>query len=207
MDIGLWRARIGTFTQPFKRRLITPVLVIGNVSLGIRVLLFLLLAMQCVETNPGPGPGSRSSRGQGARGVSSGYSPTNSSSRGRGAGNSSVSNEQRNLRSSSATTPAAGMHNVLGTSSASQLPINAWFGSPNATNTMRGTPDTNMTELKEIMLDIQRSQNNMETRFSNFEVSLNNVTESHKILLESNKLMTESVDNLTQKVDKLEERL
>lgn len=219
IDTVLWRARIGAFTQPVKRRSFYPVLVIGNVSLGIRVLLFLLLAMQCVELNPGPGPGSRTTRGQDARRGSSGYSPNNTSARGRGAINSSVT-EQRCLRSGSATTPS-GMHNTIGTglsqaqaqATVSQPPINAWFGSPNTYNTpstsnsLRSTSDTNLAELKDIMLEVQRSQNNMETRFSKFESSLNSVMESHSRLLESNKQMNETVGKLSQKVDKLEEKL
>ena len=101
--------------------------------------------MQCVELNPGPGPGSRTTRGQDARRGSSGYSPNNTSFRGRGAINSSVT-EQRCLRSGSASTPA-GMHNTTGIGLAQahamvfQPPINAWFGSPNTSNSLRSTSD------------------------------------------------------------------
>ena len=59
VDIVLWRVRIGTFIQPVKCRSRIPVLTVSGMSLYIRALLFLLLAVYGVETNRGPGLGLR----------------------------------------------------------------------------------------------------------------------------------------------------
>ena len=61
ISIQVWRARIGTYSQPNKIKASTETLQIGNLSLCIRICLFFLLIAQCVEPNPGPGPKERGS--------------------------------------------------------------------------------------------------------------------------------------------------
>ena len=78
IEISLWRARVGSFSQPIECKSVFPVLKVCGVLLCVRVVLFLLLAVNGVETNPGPGPG-----GSGAADKGRGGS-TSSSSRGRG---------------------------------------------------------------------------------------------------------------------------
>lgn len=57
IDVSLWRARIGTFTQPLARRGWVQGLKLMGVSLCIRTVLFYLLVVHGIEMNPGPGPG------------------------------------------------------------------------------------------------------------------------------------------------------
>ena len=68
--IEIWRCRIGCFSQPVKVKTALQVLTLSraSVSLSVRVVLFLLLAMHGVEQNPGPrsrGGNSRGGRGRG----------------------------------------------------------------------------------------------------------------------------------------------
>ena len=112
IEIALWRARVGTFSQPIKCRTALPVLRITGVLLGVRVLLFLLLAVNGVETNPGPLAGS----GVHDKGKGKGGSTT---AAGRGHSNVGETN-QRLLRSNSSSTQggahggAQGVHTGMG---------------------------------------------------------------------------------------------
>ena len=63
-DISQWRARIGCFTQPLKITLHIQTIKVKNVSFVIRLLLFLLLVVQGIESNPGPGPNDARGRGK-----------------------------------------------------------------------------------------------------------------------------------------------
>ena len=103
IDIVFWRVRIGTFIQPAKCHSRIPVLTITGMSLYIRTLLFLLLAVYGVETNPGPvnGPGT----------LGKGGATGSSSSKGRGRGDSHEV-PPRLLRSNSATTQPSPHVNV-----------------------------------------------------------------------------------------------
>ena len=65
IDISQWRARIGCFTQPLKIKLHIQTIKVKNVLFVIRLLLFLLLVVQGIETNPGPGLGPNDARGRG----------------------------------------------------------------------------------------------------------------------------------------------
>ena len=56
-EISLWRARVGTFSKPIRCNATFLVLRVNGVLLCSRVLLFLLLAVKGVETNPGTGSG------------------------------------------------------------------------------------------------------------------------------------------------------
>ena len=75
IELSLWRARVGTFSQPIKCKTTFPVLRVNGVLLCVRVLLFLLLAVNGVETNPGPGSGSDAAeKGRGGSAASRGRS-------------------------------------------------------------------------------------------------------------------------------------
>ena len=75
--IEQWRCRIGRFAQPLKCRSRLKTLTLKYMSMGLRIVLFYMLLVQCIEFNPGPPRG----RGNTARGSSSSYG-----SRGRGVG-------------------------------------------------------------------------------------------------------------------------
>ena len=80
-----WRAVIGGFNQPMKSKSLFKSLRVKDktfISLGIRVVLFLLLVVGGVESNPGPGPpkSTASGHGRGSRGSAQGMGPP----RGRG---------------------------------------------------------------------------------------------------------------------------
>ena len=107
IEISLWRARVGTFSQPIKCKTTFPVLRVNGVLLCVRVLLFLLLAVNGVETNPGPGSGS--SAAEKGRGGSA-------ASRGRGRGDSGQSN-QRLLRSNSSSSHGGAQGHAMRSSS------------------------------------------------------------------------------------------
>ena len=64
IDICQWRARIGCFSQLVKKCIHIQTLKIKHVSFALRLVLFLLLVVQGIESNPGPRPG----RNSGARG-------------------------------------------------------------------------------------------------------------------------------------------
>lgn len=57
ISVEQWRQRIGTFSQPVRSSKMMPKLVLKSkyLSLGIRNLLFLMLVVQDVESNPGLG--------------------------------------------------------------------------------------------------------------------------------------------------------
>ena len=57
ISVEQWRQRIGTFSQPVRCSSAFPHLIVRStyISLGIRILLFLMLVTQGVESNPGPG--------------------------------------------------------------------------------------------------------------------------------------------------------
>lgn len=65
IDINQWRARIGCFSQPVKKCVHIQTLKIKHISFALRLVLFLLLVVQGIESNPGP---PRPGRNSGARG-------------------------------------------------------------------------------------------------------------------------------------------
>ena len=132
IEIELWRARIGSFSQPIKCKTLLSVLRVKSVSLCIRILLFLLLVVNGVETNPGPGPNSGNAAAKGRIGS------TSESSRGRGRGEPSESN-QRLLRSNSSSAHGGAQGQAFRSASptvltysstpSAQPPVNQWFSS------------------------------------------------------------------------------
>ena len=235
VEIELWRARIGSFSQPIKCKTLWSVLRVKSVSLCIRILLFLLLAVNGVETNPGPGPNSGNAAEKGRGGSTSG------SSRGRGRGEPSESN-QRLLRSNSSSAHGGAQRQAFRSASptvltysstpSAQPPINQWFSSnsgavspgpganpglfgpsrfqsPSYTHPPQSSfqPGSDISELKQIMIDVQNSVKSMEGRFAQFENSLKEVQETNNKLIESNNQISEDVGNLNKKVAKLESDL
>ena len=82
-----WRARVGCFAQPVKSKTHLQTLCINKNSIGIaiRILLFFLLVVQGIESNPGPGS-QTGSTGSDVRGRGSGRGSSRGSGRGRGNG-------------------------------------------------------------------------------------------------------------------------
>ena len=122
-----------------------------------------------------------------------------------------MANKGRNLRSNSASSsltrnaPVNQQHHESRLSFREQPQIDTWFGSPGATAGIRSVQNGAVFELKGIMLDVQSSMRNIETKFSHFEQSLKDVTDTSIGLLESNREMNESIVDLNGKVDSLEE--
>ena len=82
-----------------------------------------------------------------------------------------------------------------------QVPM---YGHPPADHTTQFGIDMDFSELKTIMLSVQSSIKNMETRFSQFEKSLEDVKESNRKLVESQTEINDNVKELTDRVEKLE---
>ena len=162
MGIGIdqWKQRIGLFSQPNKQKLRLDTSCISGISLYIRIALFLLLAAQCIEMNPGPG-GSGTNKG-GANGSGRGRAtPTYDSNR----------SSQRILRSSAGSLSAQqGHHHV----SSGQPSISSWLPSHSPSQVRQQSPphlmhlqsdinESSYDDLKNIMLSVQGSIKNMET--------------------------------------------
>lgn len=131
VDVSLWRARIGLFFQLVKPKSYTAVLTVesGSVSLCIRILLFMLLTMQCVELNPGPRPDHNPATesghiGRGRGGVSLNSGGTSlPRGRGRGRGHNNMPFEGRGLQSNSPSDiPKMAHHNVSNISFGATVP-------------------------------------------------------------------------------------
>ena len=71
IEISLLRARVGTFSQPIRCKTTFLVLRVNGVLLCVRVLLFLLLAVNGVEMNPVTGSGA-AEKGRGGSAASRG---------------------------------------------------------------------------------------------------------------------------------------
>ena len=210
----LWRARIGCFVQPQKCKVHLRGIKLGSLSLSIRILLFTLLAVHCVETNPGPPKPSRGGSSSSPGGASFGA--------GRGREPPRDRESQRWLRSSemlpSRTTHSTNASGMQG----SQPPINSWFGSPSQSSNQtmpmlqqgqshflgaNNGGEISMTELKNIMLNVQTSIRNIDNKFEDMEKSMREVKESNEKLIKSNNEINEAVGNLSERVSQLEKDL
>ena len=142
VTIEVWRQRIGTFSQPVRCKSAFNTLQLKSkyISLCIRTVLFLMLVVQGVESNPGPPPGSINysehiadhinsqsygrggSRGRGAEGTGRGNSRGNSRGSGRGRGHYDVRDlsERRITRSQSERVCQPEITSWLGISQESQ---------------------------------------------------------------------------------------
>ena len=183
VDLCLWRARIGTFSQPFKSKISIAKLNLYHVGLCLRILLFAILAAQCVERNPGP-------RGQ--------Y--TRSSTR----NGSSVSNEsaERQTDHQTPTNRSSSQPHLT----QNQPQINQWLGAPR-TLPAKPSTDCSFNELKSIMLSVQTTVGNVEHRLTEFEKSMKEIKDSNKALIENNIKLNDNMQSLDEKVTNLEKEL
>ena len=143
MDIVAWRCRIGCFSQPIKSKRKIQTIKIQNISIFIRICLFLLLVVQGVESNPGPGTGS--GPGGANRGTRGGSTSSNTSSNtggrlsmgyGRGRGGSESGRGGR--RDSYVDSGARGSDRVLRSADTNTGMMSAWLN-----NERRITHDPN----------------------------------------------------------------
>ena len=81
------------------------------------------------------------------------------------------------------------------------------FQSPSHGMHFSNQADPNITELKNIMLTVQTSVQNMEGKFSQLEKSIQDVKESNQKLIESNSEIKGNVQDLTKRVESLETEL
>ena len=208
--------------QPRKCKMHLRVLKLGSISLSIRILLFALLAVHCVETNPGPPkPNDKQTRG-GGHSSFSGTSTGSGAGRGRGESQRETHREsQRWLRSSAEImSPRTTNSTVASGMVGNQPQINSWFGSPSQNPSMyphhqaqsqlsasNQAEEISMAELKNIMLNVQTSVRNVENKFEDMEKSIREVKESNEKLIKSNDEINETVGQLNHRVSKLEKDL
>ena len=233
IGIDLWRARIGTFTRPVTTKTCLAVLKLYGVSLCIRTLLFLLLAVYGVETNPGPTPGS----GHNSQDKSAGKGAASSKGRGRGEpsevvpgrslrsnSTSAHSNLRPSVQSPSYVQPRRSPNISLHTHpphTLAQQPLDNWlassanaaspglfgpsrFQSPSHGIIFSTQSDTSNAKLKTIMLTVQASVQNMESKFLQLEKSIQEVKDSNAKLIQSNCEIKDNVKDLANIVETLE---
>ena len=197
-------------------------------------MLFLLLAVNGVETNPDPGSGSGvAEKGRGG----------STASQGSGRGDSWESNWQLLRSNSSSSHGGAQGHGMRSSSprfstyssmTSTQPPIDQWlnnsrgrmissqgqgaspglfgpsrFQSPSYIQPAQPSfqSGSDISERKQIMIDVQNSVKNMKGRFTQFENSLKEAKETSDRLIASNNKISEEVNYLSKKVTKLESDL
>ena len=174
IDVDTWRGMIGSFSQPVKVKKHLQTLKLNNVMLCIRIVLFALLAAQCVEKNPGPTSGSQS---RGRLSTSTGTSNRGAAS-------------VRSLRSQSTAAPPTSPQDYhlpnARTSSppnasntfSQQRPLDNWLTHSHSTDQRHsldnapihtGSPAQYNNPMMEVMLDVQRSVRRMECKMDTFE--------------------------------------
>ena len=132
IDISAWRCRIGCFSQPLKTKCRLKTIKIQNISIFIRVCLFLLLVVQGIEWNPGPGtgsgPGGSSNTRSGSRGgATSGNSGNTRMSSGAGRGRGASESGRGGKRDSYADSAARTSDRVLRSSDSNSGMLSSWL--------------------------------------------------------------------------------
>jgi len=192
ITIEIWRARIGTFTNPSSRKktCLTTSASGHYLSLCIRTLLFFLLAAQCVERNPGPTSG----RGRGG---------------GRGGRTSTVASLSTHDFDSSQNNVLNDVGHTYSTRSSSQSSLASWLqpeSTSQASNFTQGpltspqplqdthTDDINVTS---ILLDIRSELRHINRRFDMLEKSVDDIKHENSQIKAENVILSGKVDSLT----------
>ena len=186
VDINTWRGRIGCFSQPVKVKEHLQKLKLKHVMLCIRIVLFALLAAQCVETNPGPPTGNQS-RGRLSTNTSTRGAASSRSLRSQSTTVHPTSPQNYQLPRPMTTSPPPHASNTYN----QQRPLDNWLTHNQNTDQRQSldnnpittsTPTQYQNPMMEVMLDVQRSVRRMETKMDTFEITLNEVKESNKKL-------------------------
>ena len=186
-----WRARIGSFTQPWKLKTHMDTLKPKHVMLCIRTALFLMLVAQCVE--PHPGPNSKTTKTHG---------PASGSSR---ATIHDTGNDLRELRSTGrqrlSSSSADLQPNSLSTWLRRDNSENTQFNLQSSQDTLFPSDDVNPTL---ILMEISRDVKKLNSRFDTLEESVNDIKQENRKLTEQNHKLTTEVSVLKDQMKNLE---
>ena len=194
-DLDTYRCRIGTFSQPCRCRSGAESLHVYRISMFIRIVLFFLLAIYCVETNPGPSNGATGIGAPTGRGSKSG------SQRNQTRMNKNVSRESfgNNRCIDTVQSPPRTRHSQRHTD-ANQSNLNSWIHDARSDADLENEDCDSKTILLEIRNDIKC----MNKKFDKMERSISNLEAENKALREQNELLNEKVESLTNTVSLLE---
>ena len=230
-----WRSRIGCFTQPAKNKTHFQTLCISKncISIGLRVMLFLMLVAQGIESNPGPGSDSAAAggdvRGRGSsrgssRGHGNGRGGSGHGGMGRGLepedffADEPVVQNRRITRSSQSRTQSSQQRSIEGwlnsqpsqPTQQSQNTSSARSGAESESDneqTLQNGLDDGMfggATPMNVLLDIRRNENRLNKKFDNIPKSVSDLKKDNMKLKQQNEFLTNKVDELSSSVAELE---
>ena len=215
ISIEQWRAVVGCFSQPARTKTRLKLLNIrygAHLSLSIRLLMFALLTVAGVESNPGPATGTTGNRG---RGAARGSGPP----RGRGSGGGSgrvdyfanyptSSQDTYSLRSRSQRMQEQPSRPPL-----SQASLNAWLRAPQQTQVEQEPPasggesesDTdpndlnvenlsNPSNITDLLLEIRSDVKRMNSKFDKLDKKVQDLKKDNKYLKQQNESLSQQVN-------------
>ena len=210
MGISLeqWRTVIGCFSQPIKEKLCNRgryVLSTRYVSLSTRIALFLLLAAQGVESNPGPNTrNNRNTTGSLNNSASMAKTPGTSTNNTL----TSASHRRGNINSRSEESSPIQVGRA-GRNDRNQGEISHWLRNVRdnddqnnfSQQSIGSAADTSYSlngeeDMKKILLDIRKSVNDMSNKFDTMEQSINDLKKQNKELKEQNEQLNMKVNTM-----------
>ena len=225
-----WRARIGLFSQPVKYRvhLQTLVVTVKYMSFSIRLVLFLLLVVEGIESNPGPPPISQSTvsaigcgrwAGRGAS-VSAVGVRTRSTTRSQGdLADQPTLNAWLNSSQAQPLTDRAGtMHSTVPFANMTG-PDNSNSESDNVGNNDDGNdvdsqaPEDDLllsagviqrSDLKTILLEVRHDVKSMNRKFDKIEKTVNTLKKDNQKLKRQNEKLTNKVDEISKSLEQVD---
>lgn len=192
----MWRARIGVFCQPRKSpgdkiQTLKP----KCMGLCIRVALFLLLAAQCIETNPGP---PKTTDAQKSRAPS----------------------RSRRIESATANVDDVSSHkqtncdlndNIDLSQTTRQTTIDSMFSSIDSDVSLQrnsaSTSASNNIDITSVILEVSANVKSMNSKFDNLSLKVNQLQIENDTLKEQNRKLDEKVSGLTDKLNNTEKLL
>ena len=228
ISIEQWRAVVGCFSQPARTKTRLKLLNIrygAHLSLSIRLLLFALLTVAGIESNPGPATGTTGNRG---RGAARGSGPPRGRGSGRGSGRvdyfanyPTSSQDTYSLRSRSQRLQEQPSRPPL-----SQASLNAWLRAPQQTQVEQEPPasggesesDTdpndlnvenlsNPSNMTDLLLEIRSDVKRMNSKFDKLDKKVQDLKKDNKYLKQQNESLSQQVNELTTTVMNLETRM
>lgn len=193
INIELWRVRIGSFSQPGNHKLPKlQTLKSKHAGLYIRLVLFLLLAAQCIETIPGP---LKSGRGGRSR-ASTSHAPEPITS------------------SQSMPDPEMTPRPDRGVSHSSQASMQSWLNSGynNGNDTNLVDFDSNLQQLSgtgvsDILLEIRNDVKSLNRKFDSLSRSVSQLQIENKTLMEQNVKLENTVFRLSDHLESVKSTL
>ncbi|XP_053388271.1 uncharacterized protein LOC128551438 [Mercenaria mercenaria] len=217
----VWRARIGSFSQPNKCKNRLDTLKLGNISLCIGICLFFLLVAQCVESNPGPAKSrSRTGSENRRRGGATGYQPADQIS-----SSQPITRELRSGTQSQNTVNQTALSSWLRstenfgpqnkehwstTDDAAQSTRSETFSNNSESEVEAETNDNTEVETLNttaLLLEIRRDVKRMNKKFDSMEKSVNELKRDNKSLKAQNAKLQSDVASLSSKLNEVESTL